>query len=149
MSADMESMQTAEQLADELVPYVPKTGTLDTFWDLPQVDEALKMLQDAGFAPTEFLPPGGDLNFSAGDAAAKFYKAYVKHLRPKICTENGDLRKTVGNALNAGAGALLPAMALVLAIPPAAVVFLAPIAAILVSVGLDAFCQIGKEPKNS
>jgi hypothetical protein len=144
MSADGESMPTAERLAADLVPYVPETGTLDAFWDKPQVDEALRLLEGAGFAPTEFLPDSGDLNFAAGDAAAKFYKAFARQVRTRLCSADGDVRKTIGDALNAGVGALLPAMAVVLAIPPAAVVILAPIAAILVAVGLNGFCQTSK-----
>jgi hypothetical protein len=145
MSADDESMPVAERLAADLVPHVPATGTLDAFWDQPQVDEALRLLEGAGFAPTEFSPDSGDLNFAAGDAAAKFYKAFTRQVRARLCTADGDVRKKIGDALNAGVGALLPAMCAVLAIPLAAVVILAPIAAILVAVGLDGFCQASKK----
>jgi leucyl aminopeptidase len=149
MSTDDEEMQKAEQLAADLVQHVPQTGTLDTFWDLPQVDEALSLLQEAGYAPTDFLPSGGDLSFAGADRAAKFFKRYVRQVHAQICTEDGKARQTVGNAWNAGVGALLPAMVLVVAIPPAAVVVLAPIAAILASVGLDKFCKMSNEPQTS
>jgi hypothetical protein len=141
-----EEMQKAQQLAEDLAPYVPKAGSLDTFWELPQVDEAISRLQAAGFAPTEFVPSGGDLSFAGADRAARFFKKYVRQIRAQLCTEDGKPRPTAGNILNSGASALVPLLAAVLVIPPLAVAVLAPVAAIIAAVGLGAFCQVRNEP---
>jgi hypothetical protein len=141
-----EEMRKAQQLADDLAPYVPKTGSLDTFWDLPKVDEALSLLDAAGYAPTDFLPSGGDLSFAGADRAAKFFKRYVRQIRAQLCTEDGKPQPTAAGVLNSGAGALVPILATALVIPALAVAVLAPIAAIIATVGLGAFCKVRNEP---
>jgi hypothetical protein len=101
-------------------------------------------LKTAGFDLKEFLPRDESeaLDFAVPDWAARFFKSYVKIVRGAICDKGGDLHKQVASAMTSGVTSLLGVLAVGLAIPAGAVVILAPIAATLLVLGLDAFCTL-------
>lgn len=139
------NLDAAAKLTRQLTASVPVTdGDLDAVWSASE--DALRQLQTAGYAPDEFLPDevSDHMNFNlpGGDLARRFYRAYAREVRKAVCGGDEELRGKIDNALTAGAGALLTVLAGALAVPMAAVVLLAPIGAVLLIKGVDAFCAM-------
>lgn len=142
---ETESLAAAALLTETLAAEVPEAGAgLDAMWEAS--DEALQGLRASGYAPDEFLPDDvtAQLNFNVPgrDFALRFYRAYAREVRKAICGGDTKLRSSMDNAITAGAGAVLTALAGALAVPAAAVVLLAPIGAVLLIKGVDAFCTM-------
>lgn len=101
-------------------------------------------LKTAGFDLREFLPreESETLDFAVPDWASRFFKSYAKVVRSALCDRESDLHKQVAGAMTTGTTSLLSVLAIALTVPTGAVIILAPIAATLLALGLDAFCKM-------
>lgn len=117
-------------------------GTLDDI--ASSYTEIEQELQTAGYDLKGFLPAdeAERLNFDAPAWATRFFKSYGRVVRAAVCDKTSDLRANIAAAMTAGTTSLLTALAISLAIPAAAIIVLAPIAATLLALGLDAFCSM-------
>ncbi|MFC7724919.1 hypothetical protein ACFQW6_07365 [Nocardioides sp. GCM10028917] len=143
------NLDVAADLTRQLSAIVPvNDGDFDAVWLASE--GALQRLQTDGYAPDEFLPDevSDQMNFNlpGRDLALRFYRAYVREVRKAVCGGDQEFRSSIDNALTAGAGALLTVLAGGLAVPAAAVVLLAPIGAVLLVKGVDAFCALEPLP---
>lgn len=134
----------AIRLTDALKAYVPENNELEVVWDRSESDEALRLVKAAGFSPDEFLEEEVDLKLKMGESgfSKRFYKSYANQLSSTLCNKDSALRQAVGTAIGAGTSSLLAVLAEALLIPGGAVVLIAPIAAILLVKGIDAFCEM-------
>lgn len=133
----------AVRLADELTAYVPDGDNLEVVWERAESDEALRLVRVAGYSPDEFLDDIElELNFNVSGFAKRFYESYIDQVHTSLCNKDSDLRKTIGNAIGAGTGSLITALAAALSVPVGAAMLFAPIAAILLVKGIDAFCEM-------
>jgi hypothetical protein len=134
----------AGALATRLAGAFAEDDDLSSFWQ--RGEEAIAGLAAAGYSPEEFIPEdeAGQLGFatSSKDFARRFYQSYASQVRKALCGQD-ELRTHVDSALTAGATSLLTWLAGLLAVPLGAVMLLAPIAAVLLIKGIDAFCQMG------
>lgn len=140
-----EQLTTAAQYTEQLLPLVPAVGTdLDTLWAASS--GALAKLSEAGYSPEEFLPDdeAAQLNFTVpgADRAQLFFRCYALEVRKSFCGADGELRKSVQTAMTTGTTTLLTTMAAALAVPLGAIIVLAPIAAVMLSKGIDALCSM-------
>lgn len=149
--ASGEKMTTSEEiaqdeavrLANKLKVYVPDSNKLEVVWERSESDEALRLVRVAGYSPNEFLDETElELNFNVSGFAKRFYQSYVYQVRTSLCNKDSDLRKTIGTAIGTGTGSLITALAVALSIPVGAAMLVAPIAAIILVKGIDAFCEM-------
>jgi len=105
----------------------------------------------AGYDLTEFLPDvdKSDLNFSLPDFGRRFFAEYAKVVKARLCASGSELRSSIDKALSSGVGALIAVLAAALAVPTAVVILLAPIAAVLVGLGIEAFCEMSVDESAS
>src|SRR6266568_1892086 len=134
-----DALRQAVDLAQRLAQEVSDTsGDFTPIWD--RSDEALALVEKAGYSPHEFISDSDDsLGFGLGGPgfARRFFRAYAREVRASLCGQDGDLRSSVGVAISGGTASLLSVLANALAVPLAAVGLLAPIAAILLIKGVD------------
>lgn len=136
--------EEAVRLADELKVYVPEGDNLEVVWERSQSDESLRLVRVAGYSPNEFLDEIElQLNFNVSGFAKRFYQSYVHQVRSSLCNKDSDLRKTIGTAIGTGTGSLITALAPAFSVPLGAAMLVAPVAAILLVKGIDAFCEMG------
>lgn len=144
----MDSAGTIDEaitLTDRLRAAV-SSDSVDAFLDRPEASEAYAQAQRAGFDPSEFLIGGSEtLNMAIANPVKRFFAAYVRQVHASICDPHGDLRSKVSTAIGGGTGSVLMCLGAALAVPAAAVVLLAPIAAVLLVIGIDAFCTMDHE----
>ena len=140
------SKDEATRLANELKKHVAESDGLTPVWTWAESDEALQLVQKAGYSPEEFLDEVElGLNFNASDFSKRFYQSYARQISPDLCNKDNALRKSVSAAIGAGTTSLIGLMAEALLIPGGAVALVAPIAAILLVKGIDAFCDMDLE----
>lgn len=134
----------AVRLANRLKVYVPDGDKLEVVWERSESDEALRLVLAAGYSPNEFLDEIDlQLNFNMSGFAERFYRSYVRQVRTSLCNKDSDLRKTIGIAIGNGTSSLITKLAEALSVPVGAAMLLAPVAAILLVKGIDAFCEMG------
>jgi hypothetical protein len=134
----------AVRLADKLKVYVPDSDKLEVIWERSESDEALRLVRVAGYSPNEFLDEIDlELNFNVSGFAKRFYQSYVHQVRTSLCNKDSDLRKTIGIAIGTGTASLITELAAALTVPVGATMLVAPVAAILLVKGIDAFCEMG------
>jgi hypothetical protein len=135
--------EEAVRLAEKLTKYVPEDDNLEIVWDQIESDDALRLVRVAGYSPNEFLNDvDSDLNFNVSGSAKRFYQSYARQVHTSVCNKDSDLRETINTAIGTGTGSLITALAVALSIPTGAVMLVAPIAAILIVKGIDAFCEM-------
>ena len=139
-------LDEAVELTERLRATVIDDDSFDALWGQPAAREAFEQAQLAGFDPNEFLIDGDEMmNMAIKDAVKRFFAAYARQIRASICDPHSDVRTSISAAIGAGSGALLMCLSTALAIPTAAVSLVAPIAAILLVKGIDAFCTMDRE----
>ena len=69
-----------------------------------------------------------------------FWKIYSEIIRDKICDPREKLYSLFKTGLASSAGAIATSLSSMVLLPPVAVGLIVPIAAILATTGLDAFC---------
>lgn len=140
------SLDEAVALTERIRHAMVEDDSFDALWGQPATREAYEQVLQAGFDPDEFLIGGGEmLNMAIKDVVKRFFAAYARQIRASICDPHGELRAKVNAAIGTGSGALLVCLGTALAIPMVAVSLVAPIAAILLVKGIDAFCVMGRE----
>jgi hypothetical protein len=141
--AEVSQLESAIALTESLAAEYPESTPNTEIWQSTQAAESLDLLRDAGYDPDEFLedaPP--DMAMAPGLFLRRYFESYKRQIRGALCNENEELRKNINTAIGAGTGTLLTALAALLAVPLAAVALLAPIAAIILIKGIDAFCTM-------
>ena len=102
------------------------------------------------FMPIEAIIPGEE-NQSIGMAlkttqdGKSFWEIYSESITKKLCDRNGKLHDLATQGLASSAGAIVTAVASTLAFPPVALGLAVPIAAILATTSLEAFCDWTQE----
>ncbi len=140
------ALENASREAEALVNTIERQGgNLDPVYDALEV--SVRRFEEAGY-PIESIVPGGDeagLGFSLKkwtSSGRDFYRAYKKAIKKDLCKPHGDLHKLAKAGLSGGTGAVVAVIFQSLALPPAALGFVVPFAAVIVSKGLDAFCSL-------
>jgi hypothetical protein len=136
--------QFAERLADEIQS---QGGSLAPAYEAFEV--GISQFQQSGL-PLEALIPAGErgLKFTASHTkdGKSFWSVYGKIVRNKLCTKNSKLQSLARSGAQLSAGSLVGVVMAALALPAAAIGIAAPIAAIIASLGIDAFCEYTKPP---
>jgi hypothetical protein len=129
-------MAASEHTTEDVVRAILDTGTLDAAWDA--IEAGITEYEQASDGTVaELLPPeAAPLGFALpGRARAE------ELARKVLCSQRDKLRPALEAAIAAGLPAVAPAIAAALAFPPAAAGIVAAFAAIIVTRGLDAFCE--------
>jgi hypothetical protein len=119
-----------------------------------ELDRALEEFRDSGHSIESILPPDdGKLGFSLVRArdGKSFWAIYAEVLRNRLCKTDGEFGKLARAGLSGSAGAIATAILTALSFPSAAFAVVVPMAAIVASGGIDAFCKFtedGKLPAN-
>lgn len=116
-------------------------GDVDALW--VSTDASVKRVAES-YNLESFVPDGSPALQFSGDfkgVGRAFYRSYIGLVRESLCGAEGDLRATVKTALNGGVSATIVALGAILAIPSGALLLIAPIVAVLLVKGIDAFCE--------
>ena len=113
------------------------------------LEEGITELEQAGHDVDEIVPADSELSLGfwrVSDRSGKgFWAIYSRLVRRRICSPDSALRGHVDHAMQASTGAIVGAVVTALALPLAAAAIAAGIAAILISIGIDAFCEMSEE----
>jgi hypothetical protein len=74
-----------------------------------------------------------------------FWSVYSQAIKKKLCHPDGKLQRLAKLGLSTSAGAIVTSIISTLALPPTALGIAVPIAAILVTTGLEAYCEWSQE----
>jgi hypothetical protein len=135
--------EEAERAADRLAREIQASGgSLDcAFMELEKGLAAFKM---SGL-PIESLLPTGEhgLGFRIRNkkSGKSFWETYSKLIRKSLCSKRGELSKAVKAGAASTAGSLVSWIIVSLGLPPEALVVAVPIAGIISTTGVDAFCE--------
>ena len=113
-----------------------------------ELESAISALEKEGFPPEALMPQTAEMPLGFSFSPQKFWPAYKKILREKLCSEEGELGKLIKSGGSASVGAILTSIVTSLAIPPAALGLMVPIAVIIVNTGIDAFCSCSDETED-
>ncbi len=112
------------------------------------LQKGIQSFEGAGHRIDELIPATAPAGLGARSLQAKtgkgFWEIYSKAIRKTLCAKKSKLR----TAIDGGSGSLAGYVMTALALPVTATVIVAPIVAILVSVGVDAYCEWSKEGLN-
>jgi hypothetical protein len=148
MSEYVQPDQGTEAYADQLANEIHSlNGSLTPAYTAFEV--AIEKVRQSGL-PIEALLPAGDrgLGFSAKNIkdGQSFWAIYGKVVRKKLCAKNSKLRTHVQTGIHITAGSIVGFVASALGLRPAiAGAIIAPVAAIVATMGIDAFCEYTKE----
>ena len=137
-----EDIKTAGQEAEILMKEINQSNNLDPAFSALQV--AIAQYTQTGGKVEQLIPAevGGSgmgwALFKKGKTGEGFFRLFLKGMQKEICNEKGQLRKIISEATNKGITAAITALVATLALPFA---FLPPIAALLVSKGIDYWCK--------
>lgn len=112
------------------------------------LEKAIPIFEGAGYQLDELIPataPAG-IGFRKREARTGkgFWEIYSQAVRKTLCAKKSKLRV----AIDSGTGSLVTFVMTTLTLPLAAAVIIAPIVAILMSIGVDAYCQWSDESTN-
>jgi hypothetical protein len=105
---------------------------------------------ESGQDASVLLPAQDDagLRFLRNRNGENFWGAYEKRLRKQLCAPRGELRKLFRHGSQVSGSSLVTAVVAALKLPIELIALFGPIVAILMTVGLDAFCDAGAEPEH-
>lgn len=136
-----EAIEAAIRLKQDL-------GDSDTAAAYPELEKAVQALEDEGYPIDAIIPQGADaaLGFSLRAADGRtFFNIYSKLIRKSLCAPGGEFNKLIKSGLNSSVGAVLTVIVTSLGIPLVALGVVIPIAVIIASTGLDAFCEMTEQ----
>jgi hypothetical protein len=142
------TIQQAQQSAELIQKQIENNGIELGYEEL---QKAIKKFEDEGYPLESIIPESADsgLGFSLKRADGKtFWEIYSKAIRKSLCDEKGEFNKLFKNNITASVTAIVAALVSGLGLPLFALGIVAPIAAIIATTGVDAFCEFNKEEKN-
>jgi hypothetical protein len=111
------------------------------------MEAGIQQVRDSGL-PLESILPESErgLGFAAKDVrdGESFWRVYGKVVRKKLCANNSKLRRQAEAGIQFTAGSIVATVMALLTLPPAAIGIATPIAAMIASLGIDAFCEYTK-----
>ena len=121
-------------------------GSLEPAYASLEVE--LNKFRESGL-PIEAILPAGEIGLGfrlrKAQDARSFWEIYKGLIRQKVCSSRSELRKHINAATSGAAGAIVGWIITALALPAAAAAIAVPVAAIIASLGIDAFCEYQKE----
>jgi len=138
----------AAQEAEELMGQIRiRGGDLGPAFEA--LEAAIPAFEKAGYQLEALLPSSHDAGLGFGKPGSRtgrgFWEVYSQAVRSSLCDPVGELRSAVKLGLGTSATSVVGAIMSVLALPLAACAIVAPIAAILMTIGLDAYCEWSKD----
>ena len=132
--------------AESLAAAIRQGGSFEPVYEA--FSKAIRQIEDTGISLDEVVQLNGQYalgyNKYSTDSGRSFWKAYSEVIRSSLCQKSGELRSQIKTVITAGAGSTISSLMILLGLPIAAAPLLAPIAAILLTLGIDAFCQQSK-----
>jgi len=106
--------------------------------------------QSSGKDASALLPADDDagLRFLRNRHGEDFWRAYRKRLQKELCSSHGNLRKMFRKGSSFAGPAVVTTIVTTLQLPVAIIPLFGPIVAILMSIGLDAFCDATADTEN-
>jgi hypothetical protein len=139
---DSYEIEQAGSEAEAVAQAVTSSGTLDPVY--AALEESLATYLDAGGSVDDVVP-GGDpdgLGFGRRAGAGRsLWRRYVDVLHDEVCKPGGELNQVLSTGLASSGAGLVTAIIAVLGISAAAATVVAPIAGVMLALGLKAFCQ--------
>lgn len=133
------AVQSAEQMANRSKhPSIAGNDYQQAF------DQVVDALEREGVSAADFLPATGAgerLGFAKAGGRKGLLEAYLKLLRAKLCTPDGELQKLVNTGLQSVAAALVTLIITTLALPIVAIPLAGVLAGIMLTTGVEAFCE--------
>lgn len=146
MSEPKPEPQSPETVADELASEIREQG--GSFEPAYRALEAgIEQVRQSGLPLESVLLQGEPgLGFAAADVrdGESFWHVYAKVVRKKLCARDSKLRRLAESGVQLSAGGLVGVVMTSLMLPPVAIGIAAPLAAIIASLGIDAFCEYTK-----
>ncbi len=138
----------AGRQADDLARVIGRRGEQAA---LRELDRALAEYRETGFPLDAIVPAQAEQQVGFSLRRAKdgksFWSIYGRILRDELCKPGGDLHKLATAGIQTSAGAILGVLVSALGPPGAAIGVLVPIAALIASRGVDAFCEFTRSPQ--
>jgi hypothetical protein len=147
VNIDPQLIEQAGRDADMLVRQIQASGDLEPAY--AALDAGLAQFEESGFPIEALLPADGEAGMGFAAVARTgngFWRRYREAVRKSLCSHDGELGKAVRPVIQGGTGAIITAIIATLALPVVAIPVIVPLAAILVTIGLDAFCDGQNEP---
>jgi len=139
---DSYEIEQAGSEAEAVAQAVRSSGTLDPVY--AALEESLAAYLDAGGSVDDVVP-GGDpdgLGFGRRSGTGRsLWRRYVDVLHDEVCKPGGELNQVLSTGLASSGAGLVTAIIIVLGISAAAATVVAPIAGVMLALGLKAFCQ--------
>ncbi len=109
---------------------------------------AIAKFEESGYSVDALIPASGEPGLGFAMSKAKtgkgFWEIYSRAVRDKLCDSKGELNRLAKTGLPSSAGAIAATTMATLALPAAAITVVVPFAAILASVGVEAYCKWSK-----
>jgi len=143
------TLRESEELADQVAAQIRQQGgSLEPAYQA--FETGIAQLQQSGL-PLESIVPAGEqgLGFAARHPkdGKSFWAIYGKIVRKTLCAKDSKLYVLAHSGAQISAASLVGMIMAALALPIAAIGIAAPIAGIIASLGIDAFCEY-TEPGN-
>jgi hypothetical protein len=130
--------------ADQLASKVRRSANPESVLQ-KSFEDALKALDNNNIAPDAFVPATGGTERLAFARDAKGHKAlldvYLDILRDKLCTKDSELQKMTQAGIHAVTASIVTLVITTLGLSVVAFPIAVPLAAILVTTGMEAFCK--------
>ncbi|MEL6159939.1 MAG: hypothetical protein AAFR18_12030 [Cyanobacteria bacterium J06627_32] len=111
-----------------------------------EIKEIEKSMPIESVIPSD-APHGLGMALKTVEDGESLWNVYSDSIKAKLCDPNGKLHNLVDIGLASSTGAVVTAILETLVFPPAAIGMVVPIAAILVTTGLEAYCEWTEEIK--
>jgi len=146
----MTTLEEAGCQAEAIAEDVTAAGSLEPAYK--SLEMALAAYLSAGGSADDVVP-GGDvegLGFSRQEGSGRrLWERYVQVLREELCSPQAELHQQVRMALNAGGAGVVGAVLTALGVSVVAAGVIAPIAGVLLALGLKAFCDLQAVPEDA
>ena len=136
-----EAIEAAIRLKQDL-------GDADPAAAYPELEKAVHAFEEEGYPIDAIIPQGADstLGFSLRSADGRtFFDIYSKLIRKSLCAPGGEFNKLIKTGLHSSVGAVLTVIVTTLGIPLVALGVVIPIAVIIASTGVEAFCEMTEQ----
>lgn len=138
---DTVGIDRAGATAEAVAEAVQSSGTVDSA--ISTLENSLAAYLNGGGSVDEVVPGGDPDGLGFGRRAGtgrSLWDRYVDVLRDDVCGSGGELHKLLSQGLAASGATLVTTIIYVLGIPMGAAPVIAPIAGVMLALGLKAFC---------
>lgn len=141
---DADEINQAGADAEAVAQAVRSNGTLDPVYSA--LEESLAAYLGSGGSVDDVIPGGGleGLGFGRKSGTGRsLWQRYVDVLHDEVCKPGGELNQVLSAGLASSGAGLVTAIIALLGMPTEAAPVVAPIAGVMLALGLKAFCPQG------